>query len=139
MCINTNTIIINIIVVLTGSKLCFTINRLSYHTTGWLLLDKRSGSFELAVWRNGSLVKPVDPHLAKKFPVFMPPESSFRYSHEPTGGRCSESAESSLYFGQTVDIFESTPRFLRLLGRASSWELNKERPNWCHLLYYFII
>ena len=24
---------------LTGSKLCFTINRLSYHTTGWLLLD----------------------------------------------------------------------------------------------------
>ena len=34
LCINTNTIIINIIVVLTGSKLCFTINRLSYHTTG---------------------------------------------------------------------------------------------------------
>jgi len=28
LCINTNTIIINIIVVLTGSKLCFTINRL---------------------------------------------------------------------------------------------------------------
>ena len=27
LCINTNTIIINIIVVLTGSKLCFTINR----------------------------------------------------------------------------------------------------------------
>ena len=24
---------------LTGSKLCFTINRLSYHTTGWLLPD----------------------------------------------------------------------------------------------------
>ena len=28
LCISTNTIIINIIVVLTGSKLCFTINRL---------------------------------------------------------------------------------------------------------------
>jgi len=39
LCIITNTIIINIIVVLTGSKLCFTINWLSYHTTGWLLLE----------------------------------------------------------------------------------------------------
>jgi len=34
LCINTNTILINIIVVLTRSKLCFTINRLSYYTTG---------------------------------------------------------------------------------------------------------
>ena len=31
LCIITNIIIINIIVVLTGSKLCFTINRLKYY------------------------------------------------------------------------------------------------------------
>jgi len=34
LCINTNTIVINIIVVLTGSKLCFTINRL--YTFGFI-------------------------------------------------------------------------------------------------------
>jgi len=28
---------------------------------------------------------------------------------------------------------------LCLLDRASSWYLSKERPNWCHLLYYFTI
>jgi len=31
LCINTNTIIINIIVVLTGSKLCFTINKMKHN------------------------------------------------------------------------------------------------------------
>jgi hypothetical protein len=32
-----------------------------------------------------------------------------------------------------------TVLFLCLLDRASSWYLNKDRPTWCHLLYYFII
>jgi len=35
--------------VLTGSKLCFTINRLSYHTTGWLLLDSYTGLLKMFV------------------------------------------------------------------------------------------
>jgi hypothetical protein len=28
---------------------------------------------------------------------------------------------------------------LSLLERATSWQLNKVRPTWCHLLYYFTI
>jgi len=28
---------------------------------------------------------------------------------------------------------------LCLLDRASSWQLSKERPTWCHLLYYFLL
>ena len=34
---------------------------------------------------------------------------------------------------------KSSRQILCLFDRASSWELNKDRPTWCHLLYYFII
>ena len=60
--------------------------------------------------------KPIDPHLAKKFPVFMRPECSFRYLQEPTVGHCSESAESSLHFKKANLNFRIYP-----LGKSLVW------------------
>ena len=44
LCINTNTIIINIIVVLTGSKLCFTINRFLFFFSDNIIADGLANS-----------------------------------------------------------------------------------------------
>ena len=44
--------------------------------------------------------------------------------------------EKFLYRGHRLNILM---RILRLLYRAASWQLNEDRPTWCHLLYYFII
>ena len=45
LCINTNTIIINIIIVLTGSKLCFTINRL---LNRWFVEERETENYFFA-------------------------------------------------------------------------------------------
>ena len=36
-------------------------------------------------------------------------------------------------------MYEHTNSILSILDRASSWELNIDRPTWCHLFYYFTI